>query len=472
MPEAPPEQTILIVDDDEGLLRLLSKTLTRSGYKTVPASSAKAAVEWLNRHRADLALLDLKLPDAQGQELITRIQNCKNPVPFIIITGQGDERVAVEMMKSGALDYIVKDAEFLHVVPSNVDRVLKQIEREKRLIAAEEALRKEHAFTAAILDTSGAMMVVLDRDARIIRFNKACEQTTGYTFEEVRGKLIWDLFVPPEEISAVRAVCKKLYSGKSPIQSENHWVSKAGQSHLISWSRTALANEAGTVEYVIGSGIDITERKRLEQEVIEISGREQRRIGQDLHDGICQHLAGTELMSQVLEQNLARQNHPEAPQAAQIAAHVREAISQTRMLARGLSPVELESNGLMSALQELASDTSTIFGMRCIFSCDAPVLIEDNNAATHLYRIAQEATNNALKHGKAGQITLSLSSADQTAALTIEDDGVGLPRKPAEHRGMGLRIMKYRAGMIGASIEIRRAGAGGTVVQCTFPKGI
>jgi PAS domain S-box-containing protein len=472
MAEPKSQRTILIVDDDLGLLRLLSKALSRTGYKTATASSGKAAIEWLDSKRADLALLDLKLPDMEGQELITRIQNCKHPAPFIIITGQGDERVAVEMMKSGAMDYIVKDAEFLNVVPTDVDRALKQIESEKKLLLAEEALRKEHAFSAAILDTSGAMMVVLDREGRIIRFNRACEQTTGYTCEEVKGKFIWDMFVPSEELSSVKAVFKKLYSGKFPIKSENHWINKSGESRLIAWSRTALLNDSGAVEYVIGSGIDITERKRLEHEVIEISGREQRRIGQDLHDGICQHLAGTELMSQVLERNLSRQHRAEARQAAQIAAHVREAISQTRMLARGLSPVELESNGLMSALQELASNTSKLFGVPCHFRCETPVLIQDNNAATHLYRVAQEAINNALKHGKAGSISISLSVADANATLAIEDDGVGFPRKPVENRGMGLRIMNYRAGMIGASLDVRRAGTTGTIVVCIFPKNL
>jgi PAS domain S-box-containing protein len=472
MADAKSQRTVLIVDDDQGLLRLLSKALSRAGYKTAAAASGKAAVEWLDAHAADLALLDLKLPDMEGHELITRIQRCKHPAPFIIITGQGDERVAVEMMKSGAMDYIVKDAEFLNVVPTDVDRALKQIESEKRLAAAEEALRKEHAFSAAILDTSGAMMIVLDREGKIIRFNRACEQTTGYSFDEVKGKFIWDIFIPSEELSSVKAVFKKLYSGKFPIKSENHWVSKSGEARLIAWSRTALLNDNGAVEYIIGSGIDITDRKRLEHEVIEISGREQRRIGQDLHDGICQHLAGTELMSQVLEQNLARQHRPEARQAAQIAAHVREAISQTRMLARGLSPVELESNGLMSALQELASNTSKLFGVPCHFRCGTPVLIQNNNAATHLYRVAQEAINNAIKHGKAGNITILLSLTDGTGTLAIEDDGVGFPRKAVENRGMGLRIMKYRAGMIGASLEVRRAGTTGTLVLCTFPKNL
>src|SRR5262249_1883067 len=147
---------------------------------------------------------------------------------------------------------------------------------------------------------------------------------------------------------------------------------------------------------------------RLEKEILEISDREQRRIGQDLHDGLCQQLAGIELMSQVLEGKLAPRSKSDAARAGEIAGHVRDAISQTRLLARGLSPAPLDSEGLMSALQELASNTEKIFSVACRLDCRTPVLVEDHAAATHLFRIAQEAVSNAIKHGKARRIAIHL----------------------------------------------------------------
>jgi two-component system CheB/CheR fusion protein len=213
---------------------------------------------------------------------------------------------------------------------------------------------------------------------------------------------------------------------------------------------------------------DITDRKRLEEEILTASDAERRRIGHGLHDGLGQHLAGIELMSQVLEQELEGKSKAAAAQAGRIAQHVREAISQTRMLARGLSPVSVESNGLMSALHELASTISGLFRIKCAFQCPEPVLVPDNTVATHLYRIAQEATNNAIKHGKASNITITLNNKLGMAELEIRDDGKGFSKPSLDGDGMGLRIMKYRAGIIGGALEIRPEKGGGSTVTCAF----
>ena len=213
---------------------------------------------------------------------------------------------------------------------------------------------------------------------------------------------------------------------------------------------------------------DITDRKRLENEILQISEREQHRLGQDLHDGLCQHLAGIEFMSQVLAQRLAAKSKADAASAAEIAKLVRSAISHTRDLARGLSPVVLESDGLMAALQDLAENTQQRFSLSCRFECAPPILIHDNAVATHLYRIAQEAVGNAIKHGQARHIVIRLKTAPPRIALTIHDDGVGLPATLPKHKGMGLRIMQYRAGKCGGSLAAQPDPGGGTRVVCSF----
>ncbi|HYT59209.1 MAG TPA: response regulator [Haliangiales bacterium] len=472
MSDAAPPATVLIVDDDRGLLRLVEKSLRREGFTTATAASGREAINWLKERAADLMLLDLKLPDIEGKELIGQLAQIQRPVPFIVITGQGDERVAVDMMKRGALDYLVKDVQFQEFLPTMVRRAFGQLERERRLAAAEEELKREHAFISAVLDTSGALVVVLDREGRIVRFNRACEQTTGCSFEEVRGRRPWDLFIAPEELEQVKGMFAQLCSGRVPGLHENYWLTKSGERRLISWSNNVLRDAGERVEFVIGTGIDVTERQRLEKEILAVSSREQRRIGHDLHDGLSQQLAGIELMCEVLQQKLAAKSKAQAERAGEIACHVREAIAHTRSLARGLSPVQVEANGLMSALQELAANVEKMFKIECRFQCDEPILIRNNAAATHLYRIAQEAINNAIKHGKAKKILITFQPAADKHCLLVANDGADFPKDPDRSQGMGLRIMNYRAGEIGATLQIRGERARGTTVTCVFNKDL
>lgn len=338
------EPTVLVADDDVGLLRLIEKSLRREGMAIATASSGRAALEWLTHRRPDLLLLDLKLQDLEGQEIIRRLEESGQCPPFIVITGQSDERVAVEMMKRGALDYLVKDVEFLHLMPAVVRRALEQLEDKRRLA-------------------------------------------------------------------------------------------------------------------------------ELEKEILEISDRERQRIGQDLHDGICQTLAGIELMSQVLEQKLATRSKADAASAAEIGRHVREAISQTRAMARGLSPMTLQSEGLISALGELAARAESMFHVTCRFESQPTFLVRDPTVATHLYRIAQEAVSNAIKHGKATRIEVQLAPTPRGALLRVRDNGSGFAQQPPGQTGtgMGLRIMRYRAGIIGGSLHLESPPGGGVSVECSLP---
>jgi signal transduction histidine kinase len=173
-------------------------------------------------------------------------------------------------------------------------------------------------------------------------------------------------------------------------------------------------------------------------------------------------------MSQVLEQKLGALSRTDAARAGEIARHVRDAIAQTRALARGLSPVTLESEGLASALQELAANAEKMFGVTCRVEAGDPVPVEKPPAATHLYRIAQEAVSNAIKHGKARQIVIHLESSGERTVLSITDNGTGLPPALPKPQGMGLRIMEYRAGIIGGRLSIKNSASGATVI-CSVP---
>lgn len=215
---------------------------------------------------------------------------------------------------------------------------------------------------------------------------------------------------------------------------------------------------------------EMAERQRLEEELLKVSEGEQRRIGHELHDGLCQHLTATALAGQVLGEKLAAKSLPEAEDAAKVIELVEEGINLARNFARGLYPVEMEAEGLMDAFQELAATTSRGAKVPCVFDCSKPVLIHDDTVATHLYRIACEAVRNALRHGKPSHIAISLSESNGSVLLSVEDDGVGLPESKPPGPGLGIRIMAYRAGMIGGTLSVEPAPTGGTIVSCALPR--
>jgi PAS domain S-box-containing protein len=335
----------------------------------------------------------------------------------------------------------------------------------------EEALQEERNVASAILHTVGALVVVLDPQGRIIRFNRACELVSGYAVEEVKEKYFWDLCVVAEEAERFKMVVEQLREEHSAKDYEASWVTRNGLRRLIAWSSTILPGDDGAPAYIIATGIDITERKRLEKAILEISAEEQRRIGQDLHDGLGQHLTGIAFMSKVQEQKLAEKGLAEAVEAARIVGLVNEAITKTRELAHGLLPVISDAHGLMSALKRWAGEVEDLFNISCLFRVDEPVLIHDANMSTHLYRITQEAVNNAIKHGQAKKIVISLFARNGYGFLKIENDGKCLPEPSPDDSGMGMQIMNYRARIIGGSLRVESSENRGVTITCVFPLG-
>ena len=346
----------------------------------------------------------------------------------------------------------------------------KKLSGARLLARSESAVRDREERLRAILETAVEGIITIDERGLIESFNPASEKIFGYQAAEVIGKNVSVLMSTPH---------REQHDGYL----DNY--KRTGHARIIGIGRETFARKKDGTLFPIDLSVsevklsdrriftgfirDITERKRLEKENLEISEREQRRIGQDLHDGLCQHLAGVEMLSQVLAQKLAPKSRDTAARATEIAKAVREAISQTRLLARGLSPVTLESEGLMSALAELALNTEKMFRVRCEFDCPETIKFNDHAAATHLFRIAQEAVSNAIKHGRAKKISLQLRAQPGRLHLRVSDNGAGFPRKFSGGTGMGLRIMQSRIGMVGGTLVIERNPDAGTSVVCTAP---
>lgn len=343
-----PAALILVVDDDEGLLTLMADALQAERFTVATATSARTARDWLKANRPDLMILDLKLRDGSGTALVAELQRDTTPVPFIVVTGQGDEKVAVDVMKQGALDYVMKDTALLDLLPTIVRRALAVVGQAKALDAAQ------------------------------------------------------------------------------------------------------------------------SERKRLEREIFAVGERERMSIGADLHDGLGQQLTALELMCTALKEDAA--GKPDFEKRLDLMCKMlREAIAQTRFLARGLVPVGHERDSLQLGLTELAARMNAAGRVRCTFEAKEPIDVTDPLVIGHLYRIAQEAVSNAVKHARAKQVSIRLARTAKFLELEVVDDGAGMTRNRTGRPGLGLGMMQHRATTIGAELSVTSKRGEGVAVVCRVP---
>ncbi|MDH4028716.1 MAG: PAS domain S-box protein, partial [Nitrospirota bacterium] len=335
----------------------------------------------------------------------------------------------------------------------------------------EVALSLEKDRMQRYLDVAGVMFLALDvKGGLVLINNKGCE-VLGYDQDEIMGRNWFDNFIPERFRDEVRKVFGHIMAGRTGLVEyyENPVVTKDGRERIIAWHNTLLRDEKGCVTGALSSGEDITEQRHLERTVLEIEERERRRIGNDLHDGLGQLLTGISIKLKCLESDLRERMAPEAEDAEKISRFVDQAKKQAKYLAKGLAPVSIkDGETLMGAIRDIAADTEKIFNVPCVLKCDTPVIMQNETAVTHLYRIAQEAITNAVKHGAPDSIEISLDKEDERVVMTIRDDGRGIGKVPERGDGMGLKIMGYRAGMIGASLDVRCDGDRGTVVKCVF----
>ena len=328
---------------------------------------------------------------------------------------------------------------------------------------AEVALRYSENRYRSVIEAMPDAMVVYDMEGRVTYLNPAFTDVFGWTSEECVGKKL-DHFVPKENWEETRKGLKTITSGKALSSVETRRLTKNRQVIDVSTRGAVYRDPSGRQ---VGSVIihrDVSDLKRLEKQVMDIGDRERQKIGQDLHDDLCPHLIGVEGLGKVLVRKLAEKAPEEARLAEKITGLVKDAFIKTRRLARGLCPVYLVDRGLESSLRELSANTESVFGVACRFIGKVPARIRDNLVATHLFHIVQEAVHNAVRHGEATAITITLDGENDRMQLSVEDDGKGFP-EDQETEGMGLRIMGFRANMIHAALDIRPRDTGGTRVQ-------
>lgn len=340
-------------------------------------------------------------------------------------------------------------------------------ERRRATQALAESRQRLEGIVGSAMD---AIISINDRQS-IVLFNAAAEKMFRCSAQDAIGSSI-DRFIPMRFQAAHAEHIHRF--GETGVT--NRAMSNLGAMSGVRTDGEEFPIEASISQIEVGGEKlltitlrDITERKRLQSEILDISEFEQRRIGQDLHDDLCQHLAGLQLFSGMLARDLAAKSMPETNAAERITSQIRDCIERARMMARGLFPVTPNAGGLAAALQELAGNAAQLFHVKCECHTDGAVVLQDATAATHLYRIAQEAITNAVKHGHAKKIVIELTAPREACRLSITDDGTGFSMGNRGTEGMGLRTMKYRATMIGASLEVHSTANKGTTVICTIP---
>ena len=371
----------------------------------------------------------------------------------------------------------------------------------------EEKIRESEERMRAIINQSNAGMANCDLNGRLLFANQKFCEMLGYTEPELMGKTIFAI-THPDDVDLTRKRFKQMVQKKQSVEMEKRYIRRDRSFIWANVCDTPVLDAAGEPSSAVAVAIDITERKKveaalqkskavleqrvrertrelraaneelgreiqrrtgLEGEILEISDREQQRLGQELHDGICQHLTAVAFMARSTATRLKNHRVVEVGDLEKIAQLVNEAVADTRDLSRALHRVDVDAAGLVNALQDLIN--REIWKTPCRLKIKPSFHIEDDAAASHLYRIAREAVINASKHAQARQIVVELERSRKGMVLRVTDDGVGLQKESKLKQGLGFHIMNYRARSIGGRLEIKSGKQRGTCVACCLPTG-
>ena len=342
----------------------------------------------------------------------------------------------------------------------------------------ENALRESEERSRAVIHQSTAGITGTDLTGRIIFANEKFCSVLGYKERELVGKTIFEI-THPGDATESQLLFRRIVTKGEPYQLEKRYLRKDGSALWVSVSASPLRDAEGKTQSAVAIIIDISDQKKaqafledrargLEGEILAISDREQRRIGQDLHDSLCQHLTAIAFMARSVALRLKKHRVIEVEHIEEIAELINDGVTEARTIARGLHPVEMEPPGLVTALAALVKQRH--WPVSCRLEADEEISVQDSTVALHLYRIAREAVINANKHARAREIIVRMRRSGKGIELSVIDDGVGIPGNSPAGSGMGFHIMQYRARSIGARLEIKPIKPHGTRVTCYVRK--
>jgi two-component system sensor histidine kinase UhpB len=500
---------ILLVEDSDDDALLLELAIERSGARCVcqRVETAEEMAAVLKAQDWDAIIADYVMPKFDGLAALALVKELGLDVPFIVVSGHITEDTAVAAMKAGAHDYVMKD-KLARLAPA-VAREMRDAEVRRAKRAAEKDLWAEQAFRAAIETSIPSGIAVVDLDGRQSYVNPAFCRMVGRTQAELLGRKPPFDYWPAEERDSIIAALAKVVAGEAPHGGlELRLCRKDGLRFDTLLLMTALKDSFENITGWLSSITDITQRKkaedalrrsheelevrvrqrtsdlsaantqlqaalaergRLEHELLEITDKERRRIGLNLHDDLGQKLTGIALMAKGLQAQLVRRGSEGADEASRIHVLIKETMIQTRELSHDLVTLDLEEKDVESAMERLVSHVNQTFGISCRFHGEIAAPMLDANAVIQLYKITQEAVTNAVRHAKAKNVEIRLAKSGKQLLFSIRNDGTPFPAVPSANAGLGLRIMGYRAHLLGATLDVKPGEREGAVVTCYLP---
>ncbi len=426
---------VLVLDDNEDdfafVKILLGKSLAFT-YELQWAQTEEAALSALRRGGFDVALFDYKLGGTTGLEILQTLQSQQCDIPIILLTGSENPEIDQAALNAGAADYLCKGA----LDTTRIERAIRYSISHAQMLSA---LRESQAQLQLFMRSVPCAVCIYDETGAILFQN--------------------EIFKQHFSVQAIIAARRLVSASNGPTQYSH------GDRHWLITTFPMVERSGRNLQGL--AGIDITQRRLVERELLRVSDAEKDRIGSDLHDGLGQYLTGISCLSAALRDKLTVNGRKEAEDAATISTLVQEAIAQARALARGLCPVQLETSGLETALEDLTFQVQRLHGIECEFFPRGQVDVE-TSIALHLYRIAQEAINNAIKHASAKRITVTADFSEAQRVLCIEDDGCGFDPQAEHGPSSGMSLMPYRAAMIGGTLTVSSQPNAGTKVECRF----
>ncbi|MFC1671793.1 response regulator [Planctomycetota bacterium] len=470
---------LLLVEDDVDFADALVMRLKRREFDITTAASGEAGLDILKGGAVfDVVVSDIRLPEMDGMEFLSRVRELENDVPVVLLTGYGNLESAQKAVRLDASDYLLKPLEsiddLLDPIGKAVESYQLKIENQRLLDSLREKM-KELEISEEKLDS--IMRVIPDIVYRLdeagdILFISDAVKALGYDPAGLVGGPITEILhaedrerferfslTPADRTDDLPGLFGR--KGSSRTRELVVRLVHGGKADYVVFGEVFSIGTVGVIR-------DATERIRLEKELVEAGERVQRDVGRDLHDGVCQYLTGIACMGTELVGRLRARSAAETASAEKLLELVDEVNGQTRSLAAGLCPVRLESTGFGHALGELAANLSDMFGIRCDVVCEEDIDVGDSGTATHLYRIAQEAANNAIKHGKATEIDVTARTVGGKMVLDVKDNGKSYGGEAVSSAGMGSHIIKHRAELIGAKLEVGPLAGGGTILTCSL----
>ena len=461
---------ILVVEDEEACRHVLQTFLTMAGASVAAFARAEDAACALKEQPCDAVVADIHLPGISGIDLLRTIRASKSDLPVILVTGFQSIDSAIEALHLGAQDYLLKPIHAPDPLVGSVARAIEHRRLLQRTRRLQRRLRQSEETFRVLFQEANDACFGYRLDARglpgsTIEVNQDAVTLLAHRRDSLLRMKLTDM-VPAEYRGNMVQHVKQVRDGKT-ARFETILLGKAGNRVPVE-IRSRLVPLRGR-KVVMSSVRDITDRVLIEQRIADAVEDMRSQLGREMHDVLCQDLSSISVLSGFLRKKVGGVRPSAASDAGTIQDLSRNALAVARRLSAGLFPVELDHLGLVEALQHLAATEQRVFKTGCRFECRGMERVPAGSTALHLYRIAQEAVLNARRHGGAADVTIRLTGNNGVSTLAIEDNGSWIGTRPDSRNGVGLHIMRHRARIMGAALDVTRRSGKGTTVTCTWP---